>query len=100
METGFSICGDCSFNIKPRPPVAVPERDRRSRLYAMKTMQINNQQISVHNYHTLIVGAGAAGMNCAVHLYEFMLHKGVEHPQKKIAVITGGPGLGGARMRG
>ena len=66
----------------------------------MKTIQIKNQQIKIHRYHTLIVGAGAAGMNCAVHLYEFMLHKGVKDPQKKIAVIAAGLGLGASRMSG
>ena len=66
----------------------------------MKTIQIKNQQITIHQYHTLIVGAGAAGMNCAVHLYEFMTQKGVENAQKKIGVITAGLGLGASRMSG
>jgi succinate dehydrogenase/fumarate reductase flavoprotein subunit len=66
----------------------------------MKTMQIKNQKINVHQYHTLIVGAGAAGMNCAVHLYEFMTQKGVERAEKKIGVITAGLGLGASRMSG
>ena len=34
----------------------------------MKTIKVKNQKITVHQYHTLIVGAGAAGMNCAIHL--------------------------------
>jgi succinate dehydrogenase/fumarate reductase flavoprotein subunit len=66
----------------------------------MKTIQIKNQKINVHQYHTLIVGAGAAGMNCAVHLYEFMTQKGVEKAEKKIGVITAGLGLGASRMSG
>ncbi|MGD0381888.1 MAG: FAD-binding protein [Thermoguttaceae bacterium] len=66
----------------------------------MKTIQINNQQITIHHYHTLIVGAGAAGMNCAVHLYEFMTQKGVKNAEKKIGVITAGLGLGASRMSG
>ncbi len=66
----------------------------------MKTVQIKNQKITVHQYHTLIVGAGAAGMNCAVHLYEFMTQKGVEKAEKKIGVITAGIGLGALRMSG
>jgi succinate dehydrogenase/fumarate reductase flavoprotein subunit len=66
----------------------------------MKTIQIKNQKITVHQYHTLIVGAGAAGMNCAVHLYEFMTQKGVEKAEKKIGVITAGLGLGASRMSG
>jgi succinate dehydrogenase/fumarate reductase flavoprotein subunit len=66
----------------------------------MKTIQIKNQNVTIHNYHTLIVGAGAAGMNCAVHLFEFMTQKGVKDPQKKIAVITAGLDLGASRMSG
>ncbi|MGW8256216.1 MAG: FAD-binding protein [Thermoguttaceae bacterium] len=66
----------------------------------MKTIQIKDQQITIHRYHTLIVGAGAAGMNCAVHLYEFLAQKGMENAQKKIAVITAGIGLGASRMSG
>jgi succinate dehydrogenase/fumarate reductase flavoprotein subunit len=66
----------------------------------MKTIRIKDQKIKLHSYHTLIVGAGAAGMNCAVHLYEFLLHKGVENPQKKIAVLTAGLELGASRMSG
>ena len=66
----------------------------------MKTIKIKNQNINVHQYHTLIVGTGAAGMNCAVHLYEFMTQKGVEKAEKKIGVITAGLGLGASRMSG
>jgi len=39
-------------------------------------------------------------MNCAVHLYEFMRHKAVKNPQERIAVVTGGIGLGASRMSG
>ena len=66
----------------------------------MKTVKINNQTISVHHHNTVIVGAGAAGMNCAVHLFEFMRDKGVADAQNRIAVITGGLELGASRMSG
>ena len=66
----------------------------------MQTTKIAKQKIAVHSYNTIIVGAGAAGMNCAVHLYEFMAEKGVKAPQEKIAVVTGGIGLGASRMSG
>jgi succinate dehydrogenase/fumarate reductase flavoprotein subunit len=39
-------------------------------------------------------------MNCAVHLYEFMSGKGVENPQERIVVVTGGLPLGASRMSG
>jgi succinate dehydrogenase/fumarate reductase flavoprotein subunit len=64
---------------------------------AEKTAQ---HTINVHYVNTVIVGAGAAGMNCAVHLYEFMSQKGVPNPEEKIAVVTAGIGLGASRMSG
>ena len=66
----------------------------------METKKIGSQTINVHNYNTVIVGAGAAGMNCAVHLYEFMNQKGVADAGERIAVITAGIGLGASRMSG
>jgi succinate dehydrogenase/fumarate reductase flavoprotein subunit len=53
-----------------------------------------------HRYNTVIVGAGAAGMNCAVHLYEFMKRRGIEDAADRIAVVTRGLGLGASRMSG
>jgi len=66
----------------------------------MKTRQIANQTVTFHSYNTIIVGSGAAGMNCAVHLCEFMKGKGVENPAERIAVVTAGLGLGASRMSG
>jgi len=66
----------------------------------VKTRKIARQTVTIHNYNTIIVGAGAAGMNCAVHLYEFMSQKGVKDAQKRIAVVTGGLKLGASRMSG
>ena len=66
----------------------------------MATRQIANQNVTIHSYNTVIVGSGAAGMNCAVHLYEFMQQKQVENPQERIAVVTAGIGLGASRMSG
>lgn len=66
----------------------------------MQKLNISGQNITVHNYNTVIIGAGAAGMNCAVHLCEFMADKGIENPQDRIAVLTAGLGLGASRMSG
>ncbi|MHC4334325.1 MAG: FAD-binding protein [Planctomycetota bacterium] len=66
----------------------------------METRKIGKQTVRVHHYNTVIVGAGAAGMNCAVHLCEFMTQKGVEDAQHRIAVVTGGLLLGASRMSG
>jgi len=66
----------------------------------VKTQRIAQQTVTIHNYSTIIVGAGAAGMNCAVHLYEFMTQTGIKDAQKRIAVVTGGLTLGASRMSG
>ena len=66
----------------------------------MRTRRITGQDITIHNYNTVIVGAGAAGMNCAVHLYEFMSQKDIARPQDRIAVVTAGLSLGASRMSG
>ena len=63
-------------------------------------VQIAGQTVTVHTYNTVIVGAGAAGMNCAVHLCEFMQARGVEDAHNRIAVVTRGLPLGASRMSG
>jgi len=66
----------------------------------VETRQIAGRQVTIHRYNTVIVGAGAAGMNCAVHLYEFMKRKGIEDAQDRIAIVTRGINLGASRMSG
>ncbi|MBN2137217.1 MAG: FAD-binding protein [Sedimentisphaerales bacterium] len=66
----------------------------------METRRTASQKIVYHRYNTVIVGSGAAGMNCAVHLYEFMKQKGLAEPQERILVVTGGVSLGASRMSG
>jgi len=66
----------------------------------VETKQIANKKVTFYHYNTVIVGSGAAGMNCAVHLYEFMQRKGIENPQDRIVVVTAGLGLGASRMSG
>ena len=66
----------------------------------METKQIANQTVTINRYNTVIVGSGAAGMNCAVHLCQFMEQKGISNPKERIAVVTAGLGLGASRMSG
>ncbi len=66
----------------------------------METKKIGNQTVTYHRYNAVIIGAGAAGMNCAVHLCDFMEQKGVKNPKERIAVVTAGVGLGASRMSG
>ena len=66
----------------------------------METRQILDQSVTLHKYNTVIVGAGAAAMNCGVHLCEFMVQKGITDPKERIAVVTAGVGLGASRMSG
>ena len=66
----------------------------------METIEIGNRTITVYRFNTVIVGAGAAGMNCAKKLIEYRLQKGAVDPHKRIAVVTAGLGLGASRMSG
>ncbi len=65
-----------------------------------ETKRIANQAVTFHRYNTVIVGSGAAGMNCAVHLCEFMEQRGIADPAGRVAVVTAGLGLGASRMSG
>jgi len=66
----------------------------------IRKKRIGDQSVTFYRYNTVIVGAGAAGMNCAVHLCEFMEKKGIANPKERIAVVTAGLGLGASRMSG
>jgi succinate dehydrogenase/fumarate reductase flavoprotein subunit len=65
-----------------------------------KTRQIAGRRVIFRRYSTIIVGAGAAGLNCAAHLCEFMKRKGIKDAGDRVAVITRGLGLGASRMSG
>ncbi len=66
----------------------------------METRKIADQNVTIHKYNTVVVGAGAAGINAAKKLYEYMDQKGISNPQDRIAVVTAGLGLGASRMSG
>ena len=60
----------------------------------------HKNKFNFHKYNTIIVGSGAAGMNCGVHLCEFMEQKCVQNPGSRIAIVTSGIELGASRMSG
>ncbi len=64
------------------------------------TLEIEGASIPVTVANTVIVGAGAAGMNCAVRLVEFWRACGIENPEERLVVVTGGLTLGASRMSG
>lgn len=68
----------------------------------MKSVIIKHQgqDVPVTMANTVIVGAGAAAMNCAVKLVEFWMSRGVKSAADKVVVVTGGLSLGASRMSG
>ena len=65
-----------------------------------ETITVGECTITVHRFNTIIVGAGAAGMRCALRLGELMSQQGVADAADRIAVVTRGVGLGASRMSG
>ncbi|MGB2822756.1 MAG: FAD-binding protein, partial [Phycisphaerae bacterium] len=61
---------------------------------------VGGAEIVVHRANTVIVGAGAAGMRCAVQLVRSLRACGVAEPQGRLLVVTGGLALGASRMSG
>ena len=68
----------------------------------MKTTQVtlNKKSVSVTAANTVIIGAGAAAMNCAVKLVEFWTSRGLADAADRVLVVTGGLALGASRMSG
>jgi succinate dehydrogenase/fumarate reductase flavoprotein subunit len=65
-----------------------------------QTLNVDGADVPVTCVNTIIVGAGAAAMNCAVKLIEFWRQRGVTDPQDRLLVVTGGLALGASRMSG
>lgn len=70
-------------------------------MIAQAYVPINDSlSLPIYRLNTIVIGAGAAGMNCAVHLYEFMRGRGIDAPENRVAIVTAGVGLGASRMSG
>jgi succinate dehydrogenase/fumarate reductase flavoprotein subunit len=67
---------------------------------AHETISIAGWDVQIIRMHTVVIGAGAAGMNCAVHLAEFMRSEGQTDFADRLCVVTRGVGLGASRMSG
>ena len=63
-------------------------------------LAVEGTEVAVHRTHTVIVGAGAAGMGCAVQLVRALRGLGVKDPAERLLVVTGGLTLGASRMSG
>ncbi len=63
-------------------------------------IELKGLAVPVLSANTVIVGAGAAGMNAAVHLVEFWSQKGAADAADRVAIVTRGLGLGASRMSG
>ena len=68
----------------------------------MKTLtaDIHGLAVPVSSADTIVVGAGAAGMACAVQLVRQRRRRGVSDPASRVLVVTGGLALGASRMSG
>ena len=64
------------------------------------TVNIEGLSIPVHSVSTVLVGAGAAAMNCAVQLVGQWRAHGLRDGQDRLLVVTEGLALGASRMSG
>ena len=56
--------------------------------------------IPVYSLNTVVVGTGAAGLNCAARLFREMEETGVADPFDEVAIVTRGVGLGTSNNSG
>ncbi|MHC4674307.1 MAG: hypothetical protein ACYTBZ_17620 [Planctomycetota bacterium] len=64
-----------------------------------KQMQVNGLTVPVYSLNTVVIGSGAAGLNCVCRLFREMEETGIENPQDQIALLTRGVGLGTSNKR-
>jgi succinate dehydrogenase/fumarate reductase flavoprotein subunit len=58
------------------------------------------RNIPVYRLNTVVVGSGAAGLNCACRLFREFEDQGVANPDSQVALVTRGIGLGASNMSG
>ncbi|NLX13745.1 MAG: FAD-binding protein [Phycisphaerales bacterium] len=57
-------------------------------------LDLNRLKIPVYTLNTVVVGSGAAGLNCINRLFREMEECGVENPRDQVALLTRGIGMG------
>ncbi|MCP4640326.1 MAG: FAD-binding protein, partial [bacterium] len=65
-----------------------------------KETEFAGLNIPVYSLNTVIVGSGAAGLNCAARLFREMEETGVPNPAHEVAIVTRGVGLGTSHNSG
>ncbi|MCL2646405.1 MAG: FAD-binding protein [Phycisphaerales bacterium] len=61
---------------------------------------INGIKIPTYTLNTLVVGSGAAGLNCVNRLFRELVECGAETPKDQVALLTRGVGLGTSHNSG
>ncbi len=69
-------------------------------MIAQTKLACGGVELPVYSVNTLIVGSGAAGLNCAEHVLRYMEQGGVRDPCAHVAIITAGLGLGTSHNSG
>lgn len=65
-----------------------------------QTLQVGSLELPVHSLNTVVVGSGAAGLNCACHIMREFEECGTNNAQAQVAVVTRGVGLGTSHNSG
>ena len=65
-----------------------------------RSLQIDGTSVPLTSANTIILGAGAAGMACAVRLVKFWRQRGVSDPHRRVLVVTGAAERGASRLSG
>jgi len=65
-----------------------------------RQVRFDNLSVPVYSLNTVIVGTGAAGLNCAVRLFRELEETGTADPRAHVALVTRGVGLGTSHNAG